>query len=105
MLTGRPSNDMGDKDMVDNFGGIQLHIYDNPIYDQRSRYAINVWHCCWKSFKKIFYVTYLDETGQPQIEIMDESYKKTGNELSVDADWVIEVWEGYRAGSDLYFGI
>ena len=105
MLTGRPSNDMGDKDMVDNFGGIQLHIYDNPIYDQRSRYAINVWHCCWKSFKKIYYVTYLDEAGQPQIEIADESYKKTGLELSVEPDWVIEVWEGYRAGSDLYFGI
>lgn len=105
MLTGRPSNDMGDKDMVDNFGGIQLHIYDNPVYDQRSRYAINVWHCCWKSFKKIYYVTYLDEAGQPQIEIADESYKKTGLELSVEPDWVIEVWEGYRAGSDLYFGI
>ena len=105
MLTGRPSNDMGDKDVVDNFGGIQLHIYDNPIYDQRSRYAINVWHCCWKSFKKIYYVTYLDEAGQPQIEIADESYKKTGLELSVEPDWVIEVWEGYRAGSDLYFGI
>ena len=105
MLTGRPSNDYGDKDIVDNFNSIQMHIYDNPIYDQKSRYCINVWHCCWKSFKKIFYVTYLDETGQPQIEIMDESYKKTGNELSVDADWVIEVWEGYRAGSDLYFGI
>ena len=65
MLTGRPSNDHGDKDIVDNFGGIQMHIYDNPMYDQKSRYAINVWHCCWKSFKKIYYVTYLDEAGQP----------------------------------------
>lgn len=33
MLTGRPSNDMGDKDKVDSFGGISMHIYDNPIYD------------------------------------------------------------------------
>lgn len=105
MLTGRPASDYGDKDMVDNFGGIQMHIYDNPVYDQKSRYAINVWHCCWKSFKKIYYVTYLDESGQPQVEIADESYKKTGMELSVEPDWIIEVWEGYRAGSDLYFGI
>ena len=105
MLTGRPSNDMGDKDIVDNFSGIQLHIYDNPIYDQRSRYCINVYHCCWKSFKKIYYVTYQDESGQLQVEIADESYKKTGFEISVEPDWVIEVWEGYRAGSDLYFGI
>lgn len=105
MLTGRPASDYGDKDIVDNFGGIQMHIYDNPVYDQKSRYAINVWHCCWKSFKKIYYVTYLDETGQPQVEIADETYKKTGMELSVEPDWIIEVWEGYRAGSDLYFGI
>ena len=105
MLTGRPSNDYGDKDMVDNFGGIQMHIYDNPVYDSKSRYAVNVWHCCWKSFKKIYYVTYLDETGQVQIDIMDETYKKNGTEIEVQLDWVIEVWEGYRAGSDLYFGI
>lgn len=106
MLTGRPSNDMGDKDIRDNFGGgIQMHIYDNPMFDQKSRYAVNVWHCCWKSFKKIYYVTYLDETGQVQIDIMDETYKKNGTEIEVQPDWVIEVWEGYRAGSDLYFGI
>ena len=106
MLTGRPGNDMGDKDIVDTFGGgIQLHIYDNPTLDQKSRYSINVWHCCWKSFKKIYYVTYFDEAGQAQVEIADESYKKTGMEISVEPDWIIEVWEGYRAGSDLYFGI
>lgn len=105
MLTGRPSNDMGDKDPVDNFGGIKMHIYDNPLFDQKSRHSINVWHCCWKSFKKIFYVTYMDETGTPQVEIADESYKKTGQEIDVTPDWIIEVWEGYRAGSDLYFGI
>lgn len=105
MLTGRPANDHGDKDVVDNFNSIQMHIYDNPIYDQKSRYCINVYHCCWKSFKKIFYVTYQDESGQMQIEIADESYKKTGMEISVEPDWIIEVWEGYRAGSDLYFGI
>lgn len=105
MLTGRPSNDMGDKDPVDNFSGIQMHIYDNPLFDQKTRHSINVWHCCWKSFKKIFYVTYMDETGSPQIEIADESYKKTGMELDVTPDWIVEVWEGYRAGSDLYFGI
>ena len=106
MLTGRPSNDLGEKDPVDNFGGgIQMHIYDNPFMDQKSRYAINVWHCCWKSFKKIYYVTYFDEAGQVQQEIVDETYKKTGMEISVEPDWIVEVWEGYRAGTDLYFGI
>ena len=105
MLTGRPSNDLGDKDKVDTFTGIQMRIYDNPDIDTKTRTTINVWHCCWKSFKKIYYVTYLDEAGQSKIEIQDEDYKKTGNEISVEPDWIVEVWEGYRAGSDLYFGI
>ena len=105
MMTGKPMNDAGEKDPVDNFSGIKLHIYDNPVYDQKNRYCINVWHCCWKSFKKIYYVTVLDETGTPQTQIVDETYKKVGNEVSVEQDWVVEVWEGYRAGSDLYFGI
>ena len=105
MLTGRPSNDYGEKDPVDNFNSIQMHIYDNPIYDQKTRHNINVWHCCWKSFKKIFYVTYQDENGTIQTEIADETYKKVGTEIAVEPDWIVEVWEGYRAGSDLYFGI
>lgn len=104
-MSGRPSNDLGDKDGVDNFMHISMRIYDNPIYDQQTRHNINVYHCCWKSFKKIYYVTFLDESGQPQVEIMDEDYQKTGQELSVEPDWVVEVWEGYRAGSELYFGI
>lgn len=105
MLTGRPSNDLGEKDPVDNFNHINMHIYDNPIFDQKTRHNINVWHCCWKSFKKIKYVTYADENGQAQVQIVDEFYKPLGTELSIDDDWVVEVWEGYRAGSDLYFGI
>lgn len=105
MLTGRPSNDLGEKDPVDNFNHINMHIYDNPIFDQKTRHNINVWHCCWKSFKKIKYVTMLDDQGQAQIEIVDEFYEPVGTELSVEDDWIVEVWEGYRAGSDLYFGI
>lgn len=106
MVNGKMTRDMGDRGPVDNFGGgIQMRIYDEPFTDTKTRFAINVWHCCWKSFKKIYYVTYFDEAGQAQVEIMDESYKKTGQEISVEQDWIIEVWEGYRAGSDLYFGI
>ena len=105
MLTGRPSNDLGEKDPVDNFNHIQMHRYDNPVFDQKTRHNINVWHCCWKSFKKIKYVTFQDENGDAQIEIVDEFYKPVGTEIGIDEDWIVEVWEGYRAGSDLYFGI
>lgn len=67
---------------------------------------INVWHCCWRSFKKIGFVTYVDpETGLPDELQVDESYKETGNEINVEWTWIIEVWEGYRVGEDLYIGI
>lgn len=105
MLTGRPANDMGEKDPVDSFNHISMRIYDNPVYDQTTRFSVNVWHCCWKSFKKIYYLTTLDEQGQPQVDIVDETYQKVGTEISMEPDWIIEVWEGYRAGEDLYFGI
>lgn len=67
---------------------------------------INVWHCCWKSFKKIGFVTYIDpETGMPDELQVDESYRVTGDEINVEWTWIIEVWEGYRVGEDLYIGI
>lgn len=105
MLTGVPVGDMAQHGPVDDFNKITMHIYDNPVLEQKSRYCVNVWHVCWKSFKKIQYVTTQDENGHPQVTICDEFYKKVGTELSVETDWIVEVWEGYRAGSDLYFGI
>lgn len=103
MIGSTPGRNLGDRSPVDM--GIQLRIYDNPIFEGSGKSLVNVWHCCWKSFKKIFYVTTTDDTGQPQINIVDETYQPVGNEVSIEPDWIIEVWEGYRAGSDLYFGI
>ena len=105
MINAVPANNLGEHSPYDDFKGIQFHFYDNPIYDTAGRACVNVWHTCWKSFKKIFYVTTQDETGQPQIDIVDENYKAVGTELSIEPDWIVEVWEGYRAGEDLYFGI
>lgn len=103
MIGSTPGRNLGDRSPVDM--GIQLRIYDNPIFEGAGKSIVNVWHCCWKSFKKIFYVTTTDDAGQPQINIVDETYQPVGNEVSVEPDWIVEVWEGYRAGSDLYFGI
>lgn len=103
MIGSTPGRNLGDRSPVDM--GIQLRIYDNPVFEGAGKSLVNVWHCCWKSFKKIFYVTTTDDAGQPQINIVDETYQPVGNEISVEPDWIVEVWEGYRAGSDLYFGI
>jgi len=75
----------------------------NPFDDSNT---IHVWHCCWKSFKKIGFVTVINpSTGADEEFQVDETYNVTGNELNVEWRWIIEVWEGYRIGEDLYVGI
>ena len=75
---------------------------DNPFDTDH----ISVYHCCWKSFKKIGFVSILNpETEQIEEFQVDEDYKVTGTEESVEWRWIVEVWEGYRIGDDLYIGI
>lgn len=75
----------------------------NPFEESNN---VHVWHCCWKSLKKIGFVTIINpETGMPEDYQVDETYKVTGNEINVEWRWIIEVWEGYRIGEDLYVGI
>ena len=89
-----------------DYESIKLHkinsFTDNPFdIDHKV-----VYHCCWKSFKKIGFVTLLNpETGEVEEFQVDEDYKVTGTEQSVEWDWIIEVWEGYRIGDDMYIGI
>lgn len=105
MINAVPANNLGEHGPRDDFRGIQLHFYNNPIYDEKGNHNVNVWHCCWKSFKRINYVTTQDEQGQMQVNIVDETYQPTGTEISIEPDWIVEVWEGYRCSNDLFFGI
>lgn len=66
---------------------------------------VNLWHAVWKSYKKIGFVTVLGDNGEPNEIIVSEDYMVIGNELSIEWKWVIEVWEGYRIGEDIYIGI
>ena len=89
-----------------DYESIKLHkinsFTDNPFDVDH----ITVYHCCWKSFKKIGFVTLLNpETGEAEEFQVDEDYKVTGTEQSVEWNWIIEVWEGYRIGDDMYIGI
>lgn len=89
-----------------DYNHVKLHklnsFTDNPFDTDQ----ITVYHCCWKSFKKIGFITLInEETGEVEEYQVDEDYKVTGEEESVDWKWIIEVWEGYRIGDDLYIGI
>ena len=100
-------NWLGDKNMVDDWNHIDTKIYSkmpdhNPYGDSED---VVVYHVCWKSFKKIGFVTVINpETGTTEEFIVDEYYKPTGDEVNVEWDWIIEVWEGYKA-DEIYFGM
>ena len=84
----------------------RINMYTNDPFDSDQ---LNVYHTCWKSFKKIGFVTLANfETDEVEEFQVDESYQVTGEEIDVTWDWIVEVWEGYRAGEGedaLYFGI
>ena len=66
--------------------------------------VIDIYHVVWRSLKKIGFLTYTDDMGIEQEDIVDETYKPLPEE-EVVWDWVDEIWEGYRLGDDIYIGM
>ncbi len=67
---------------------------------------IGIYHCVWKSFRKIGFLTYIDELGETQSMIVDESFKIDDPETQlVEWEWISQYWEGYKIGKDIYVGI
>lgn len=75
-------------------------------YDSRSG-LIDLWHFQWKSFRKIGYLTYLDEIGKEQQDIVDENYvfSKENGDVKIEWEYISQSWEGYRLGSKIYVKI
>lgn len=96
-----------------DYNHIRLDRYDtiNGYMENRVLDDIILYHVCWKSCKKIGFVTIADpETGMPEEFEVDETYKETGDELAVEWKWILETWEGYRTDEAdeedaLYFGM
>ena len=65
---------------------------------------LDVWHVVWRSFKKVGFLTWTDETGEEQTDMVSESYIVNPGE-EIKWDWITEIWEGYRIGDDIYAGI
>lgn len=79
----------------------------NNIFDREENFEgmlVNVWHVCWRSFKKVGFLKSKDDVGEDTIIMVDETYKVSPGE-EIEWRWIVEIWEGYRAGEDLYFGI
>ena len=93
------------KDSAVDYMHIDMHITSKSTPDNFDANIVNVWHATWKSYKKVGFLTYEDESGQIQETVVSEDYMVVGTEIALEWKWVIEVWEGYRIGSDLYVGI
>jgi hypothetical protein len=64
----------------------------------------------WKSFKKLYHLTYTDEDGILQEQMVDESFKLTifkqsFPDAAAEEFWINEAWEGIRIGADIYVDV
>lgn len=71
---------------------------------ERKSYTTLVQHCVWRSYKKIGYLTLTDEEGNEEVVVVDEGYKADPGE-NIEWSWIDEIWEGYRVGRNIHFGI
>lgn len=68
-------------------------------------YTLRVLHCTWKSLKRIGFLTYMsDETGKPEMMMVDENYKlnRTHGDLKIEWDWIPEAHETYKIIDDIF---
>jgi hypothetical protein len=58
----------------------------------------------WLSKKKTGLLTYLDpDTGKPETALVDETYKKIPEEISIEWGYQNQWWEGVKIGANVYF--
>ena len=82
----------------------------NSSYDARSRTSfIRVVTCVWKSMKKVGFHQFLDEDGQPQETMVDETFELAEEQIAngdtIEWQWINEVWKGTKLGDDVYLDI
>ena len=99
----------GGADSVNNTSIMYKEKFSNKFIGNQNYDAdgnmITVYHSVWRSYAKTGFLTVVDpETGESTETLVDETYKAGPGE-TIKWEWVPEIWEGYRAGEDLYFGI
>ena len=75
-----------------------------------NNYSIRVTRVEWKSMKKIGELTWTDEEGTEQSEIVDELFntrvfKEAFPDAKVEWYWINEAWEGVKIGLDIFTDI
>jgi len=82
------------------------NVSNSLIYgEEYGHQALPVWHAVWRSFKKVGFITFYDpQSGEETVTMVEEGYRK-GEDEEIEWDWIVEIWEGYRIGDDIYPGI
>lgn len=65
-------------------------------------YKYTVVRSYWMGKKKVGRLIYLDEQGELQVALVDESYKKSPNEVEIEWGWVNQMYHGLRVGPDIF---
>lgn len=109
-----PSEGLG-KEMHYNFKHIELrhleHAASGDIGSYGFTYAdmVDVLHVEWRSQRKVGFLTFIDEEGQEQLEIIDESLKidttMIPGFISLTYEWIPEIWEGTKIDDSIYVDI
>lgn len=73
-------------------------------YNKEEKQTVRVFHATWRSLREIKFLTYIDENGETQETIVDESYtiNKQAGDISLVSKWIPEVYEGYKIGASIF---
>jgi hypothetical protein len=57
----------------------------------------------WQSKKQMGKLTYIDETGNEVVRLVDETYKKIPEEVSIEWGYINQWYEGLKIGEEIYY--
>lgn len=87
---------------------INLKKYGDTTRRNKSNY-IRVVTCVWKSKKKIGFVRQINDEGQIEEILVDDTFKLSDEQkdagVEIHWEWISEVWQGEKIGSKYYVNI
>jgi len=93
------------RETVSNNANSYVH-YRHEEEHNFSDSLVPVYHVVWKTFRKVGILKYVDVVGVEREREVDDTYvlNKEAGDVSIEWDWVDEVWEGWRVDEELYIG-
>ena len=91
-------------------GAIEEELFNFNADDRESENnegTNRVLHVVFKAPRKIGFLKYMDEEGEVQEQIVDETYSldEDAGDLELSWRWIPELYEGYKIDADIYVGM